>query len=195
MLPEPTAVTLKVIETLETLGIPYLIGGSFASAIHGVARMTADTDLVANMRLDQVDPFVRALKGAFYLDAEAMREAVRDRGSFNLIHLETMFKVDVFIMKQRPYDRAQFDRRERRVIAFDPERFAFIATAEDNILAKLEWYRLGNEVSERQWSDVQNVIKTQVGRLDLAYLRQWASAIGVADLLERALKEASSKPV
>jgi hypothetical protein len=195
MLPEPTAVTLKVIETLEALSIPYLIGGSFASAIHGVARMTADTDLVADIRLDQVDPLARALQGAFYLDAEMMREAVRHRRSFNLIHLDTMFKVDVFIVKERPYDRAQFDRRERRVIAVEPERLAFIATAEDNILAKLEWYRLGNEVSERQWSDVQNVIKTQAGRLDLAYLRQWASAIGVADLLERALKEASSRPV
>lgn len=195
MLSEPTAVTLIVTETLEALSIPYLIGGSFASAIHGVPRMTADVDLVADIRLDQVDPFVHALQSGFYLDADAMREAVRHRGSFSLIHLDTMFKVDVFILRERHFDRIQLQRRERRAIAFEPERFAFIATAEDNILAKLEWYRLGNDVSERQWSDVQNVLKTQAGALDLAYLRLWAGAIGVADLLERALKEASSKPL
>ena len=126
--------------------------------------------------------------------AEAIREAIRRRGSFNMIHLETMFKVDVFISKQRPYDRAQFDRRKRIVIAFEPERSVFVATAEDNILSKLEWYRLGNEASERQWSDIRNVIKTQASRLDVAYLRQWAPDIGVADLLERALTGAFTKP-
>jgi len=194
MLSEPIAVTLKVIEAFEALGIPYLIGGSFASAIHGVARMTADTDVIADMRPDRVEPLVSALEGTFYVDAEAIREAIRRRGSFNMIHLETMFKVDVFISKQRPYDRAQFDRRKRIVIAFEPERPVFVATAEDNILSKLEWYRLGNEASERQWSDIRNVIKTQASRLDVAYLRQWAPDIGVADLLERALTGAFTKP-
>jgi hypothetical protein len=190
MLTEPTAVVLKVIESLEFLGIPYLIGGSFASAIHGVARMTADVDLVAEMRLDQVEPFVDSLEDSFYVDAGAVREAILRRGSFNVIHLDTMFKVDVFISKERSYDRAQFDRREKTVIALDPERTAYVATGEDNILAKLEWYRLGNEISERQWADVTNVMKTQAGRLDLAYLRHWANVLGVADLLERALREA-----
>lgn len=192
MLTEPAAVTLKVTDTLEALDIRYLIGGSFASAIHGVARMTADVDLVVDLSRDQVDPLVRALEGEFYVDAEAIRDAVRRRQSFNLIHLATMFKVDVFVLKRRPFDEAQLERRVRHAISLDPERYAYVATAEDNILAKLEWYRMGGEASERQWNDVQNVIKTQVGRLDPGYLRQWAAALGVADLLERALKDASS---
>ena len=107
MLSEPTAVTLKVIEALDSLGIPYLIGGSFASAIHGIARMTADTDFVADIRLDQAEALAAALEGAFYLDLETIREAIRRRESFNMIHLQTMFKVDVFVVKQRPFDRVR----------------------------------------------------------------------------------------
>ena len=191
MLAEPTAVTLKVIDILEGFGIRYLIGGSFASSIHGVARMTADVDLVVDLSLNHVDPLVRALEGEFYVDAEAIRDAVRRRQSFNLIHLATMFKVDVFVLKRRPFDEAQFGRRQRHAISLDPERHAYVATAEDNILAKLEWYRMGGEASDRQWNDVQNVIKTQQGRLDLGYLRQWAAALRIADLVERALKDAS----
>jgi hypothetical protein len=192
MLSEPTAVTLTVIDVLDSLSIPYLIGGSFASAIHGIARMTANTDLIADIRLDQADALAAALGGAFYLDLETIREAIRRRGSFSMIHLQTMFKVDVFVVKQRPFDRAQMERRQRVAISQEPERFAYIATAEDNILAKLEWYRLGNETSERQWRDVQNVMKTQAERLDVPYLRQWAATLGLEDLLQRALGQASA---
>ena len=192
MLPEPTAVTLKVIDTLEAIGIPYLIGGSFASSIHGIARMTADVDLVADLNMEQVDRLVRALETEFYVDAEAIQDAIRRHESFNLVHLATMFKVDIFVLKRRPFDEAQFERRQLRAISADPECHAYIATAEDNILAKLEWYRMGGETSDRQWNDVQNVIKTQLGRLDVAYMRNWAAALGVPDLLERALNEASS---
>jgi hypothetical protein len=192
MLSESTSAILKAVESLETLTIPYLIGGSFASAIHGVARMTADVDVAVDMRLDQVEPFVTALQSSFYVDADAVREAIQRRGSFNMIHLETMFKVDIFISKQRPYDRAQFDRREKVIIALDPERTAYVATAEDNILAKLEWYRLGNEASERQWNDIKNVIRTQGNRLDATYLHHWAGVLGIEDLLDRVLMETSS---
>ena len=79
------------------------------------------------------------------------------------------------------------------VIATDPERTAYVATAEDTILAKLEWYRMGGGVSERQWRDVLGVMKVQADRLDLAYLRQWADQLNVSDLLERALTEAGIK--
>ena len=190
MLSEPVAVTLQVVDLLEALGVPYLIGGSFASAIHGVARMTMDTDLVADLRPDHVEPLAQALGGAFYLDAGSIRDAVRHRSSFSVIHLGTMFKVDIFILKQRPYDRVQLERRVKQIVSIDPERTAYVASAEDNILAKLEWYRLGHEVSERQWRDVLGMLSAQMGRLDLAYMKQWAVALGVADLLERALADA-----
>jgi len=188
---DPIAVTLLVIDALDALGVPYLIGGSLASAVHGVLRATMDTDLVADLRLEHAEPLARALGGTFYVDAESIREAVLHQRSFNVIHLETMFKVDVFVVKNRPFHHSQMERRMAQVIATDPDRTAYVATAEDTILAKLEWYRMGGDVSERQWRDVLGVMKVQADRLDLAYLRQWAAQLNVSDLIERALVEAA----
>ena len=190
MLTEPLAVTLLVIDALESLRVPYFIGGSLASAVHGVVRATMDVDIVADLRLEHVEPLVRILGDAFYADAEMMRAAVRRRRSFNLIHLETMFKVDVFVRKERPFDQAQFERRVLQTMTTDPERTAYVASAEDTILAKLEWYRMGGQTSDRQWRDVQDVLKVQEARLDLPYLRHWAAQLGLRDLMERALSEA-----
>jgi hypothetical protein len=187
---EPIAVTLLVIDAMDALGVPYLIGGSLASAVHGVLRATLDTDLVADLRLEHAEPLARALGGTFYVDAESIREAVLHQRSFNVIHLETMFKIDVFVVKKRPFHHSQMERRLAQVIATDPDRTAYVATAEDTILAKLEWYRLGGDVSEQQWRDVLGVMKVQADRLDLAYLRQWAAQLNISDLLERAIKEA-----
>jgi hypothetical protein len=192
MISEQIAVTLLVIDALEKLNVRYLIGGSLASALYGVPRATMDADLVADLRMENAEPLARALASAFYVDAEMIRDAVRQQRSFNVIHLETAFKVDIFVRKQRAFDESQLARRIKYVVATDPERTAFVASAEDTILAKLEWYRLGGETSERQWRDVLGIIKTQGERLDAAYLRYWAAQLGVADLLERILREANA---
>jgi len=190
MLPEPIAVMQLVIDVLDNLGVSYLVGGSFASSIYGTYRATADVDLVADLRFEHVTALVKALSGQFYLDEDSIRDAIRFRRSFSAIHLATSFKVDVFIPRPRPHSQMQFERRTKRIIWTDPECAVYLASAEDNLLAKLEWYRLGNEVSDRQWRDILGVIKTQGERLDFAYLRQWAAALNVADLLEKALLEA-----
>ncbi len=193
MLSEPVEVTLKVAGALEALGVPYLIGGSLASSIYGTYRATADSDLVADLKLESIDRLAEALRGEFYLDVDSMRDAIDHRSSFSLIHLKTMFKVDIFIPKQRPYSRIQLERRVKRPIATEPEQLAYVATAEDSLLTKLEWYRLGHEVSDQQWRDILGITKTQGDRLDLAYLRQWAAALNLADLLEKALAESWQK--
>jgi hypothetical protein len=192
VIPEPIAVTLLVIEVLEQLDVAYLVGGSLASTVHGELRTTLDSDLVAELHPEHIAPFVKALESAFYVDEGMIREAFDRRGSFNLIHLETMFKVDVFIPKPRAFDQEQIRRRVRQVVVAEPEIAIYVATAEDTIVAKLEWYRAGGYGSERQWRDVIGVIKVQAERLDTTYLRRWAVTLGVTELLERALAEAGA---
>ena len=183
-------VLLLVTTQLEALDVPYALGGSMASAALGIYRATNDADIIADLTEPHVDPLVRALEGAFYIDADAIREAIRHRSSTNLIHLESMFKVDLFIPKRRAFDRNQLARRVSQQVTSEPPRDVYIASAEDTVLAKLEWYRMGGEISDRQWNDILGVLKVQALDIDLAYLRQWAPQLGVADLLARALDDA-----
>jgi hypothetical protein len=187
---ESTRLTLLVTQTFERLGIRYAVGGSFASSLHGVMRSTLDVDIVADMRLEHIAPLVAALTPEFYADDEMMKDAIEHHSSFNLIHYETAFKVDVFIRKERAFDQAQLERRALAVIATDPEASLYITSPEDTILAKLEWYRMGGEVSDRQWRDILGVLKTRAAELDLPYLRRTAALLKVTDLLDRALGEA-----
>lgn len=187
MLSEPIHVTLTVVKVFDRLGIPYLIGGSLASAVFGIARATLDADLVADIRLEQIPDLVSSLESEFYIDAEMIRDAIINTGSFNLIHLETIFKVDVYILKQRPFDLNQMERRISQVIGNAPEEWAYFSTAEDIILAKLESYKAGREKSEHQWRDILGVLNLQGDRLDFQYLHNWAGRMGIQDLLRRVL--------
>lgn len=189
MLGDAVRITLLVTDVFEQMNIPYAIGGSFASSLYGVMRATMDVDIVADLRLEHIPQFVAVLSPIFYADDEMIREAIEHRSSFNLIHYETAFKVDVFIPKLRDFDRMQLERREVSIIATDPERCVFLTSAEDIILAKLEWYRMGDQVSDRQWRDILGVMKVQSGALDFDYLRRWARLLKVDDLLERARTE------
>jgi len=182
-------VTLLVTQTFERFGIPYAVGGSLASSVHGVMRSTIDVDIVADMRLEHVQPLVEALSKEFYADDEMIRGAIEHHSSFNLIHYETAFKVDVFVQKSRAFDQMQLERRRPSVIATDPEQSIYVTSPEDVILSKLESYRMGGEVSDRQWRDVLGVLKTREGDLDLDYMSKWAGELKVSDLLERALAE------
>jgi len=186
---EPIEVTLKVTQVLESLGIPYLIGGSLASALYGMVRTTQDSDIVAEMRIEHLQSFVSALQDDFYLDDAMIAEAIHRHSSFNIIHRDTMFKVDVFIPHPRPFLHSQLSRSQKQTFLFETEVSAKFASPEDTILAKLEWYRLGGELSERQWRDILGVLKTRAGTLDVSYLRKWADELEVNDLLERALTE------
>lgn len=188
---EATRITLLVTQTLEKIGIPYAIGGSLASSLHGVMRSTLDVDIVADMKMEHIPPLVAALSKEFYADDEMMRDAIEHHSSFNLIHYETAFKVDIFIRKSRAFDEMQLSRRRSSLIATDPDQSVYVTSPEDTILAKLEWYRMGGEVSDRQWRDILGVLKTRSGELELDYLRKWAMELKVSDLLERALKEST----
>lgn len=182
---------MPVTRLLEELGIPHFVGGSFASSAHGVARASLDVDVVADLAPTQVQAFVSGLQGAYYVDEARVRAAVEARRSFNLIHLATMFKIDVFVTRGRAFDRESLGRARREAFSADPKApHVLVASAEDTVLAKLEWFRKGGEVSERQWADVVGVLKLGGPNLDVGYLRRWAETLNVTDLLERALDEA-----
>ena len=189
---EPIEVTLVVTGIFERLGVPYLIGGSLASTLYGMVRTTQDSDVIAEMHLEHIEPFVSALEAEFYVDQEMITESIQHNSSFNIIHRDTMFKVDVFIPRPRPFLKSQLARARRQTFTLGKEVSAKFASPEDTILSKLEWYRLGGEASDRQWRDILGVLKTKTGDLDLDYLRQWAKELKVSDLLERALIQAAS---
>jgi hypothetical protein len=145
-------------------------------------RAVFAADILAELKHEHVSALKSRLAATFYLDEELILEAIEQRSSFNLIHLETMLKVDVFISKNRPYDQIRLGRAFK-----DDSRYI---TAEDSVLGKLEWYRAGDETSERQWNDILGLIRVQQDQLDLKYARRWAQEIGVLDLLEKAIGEA-----
>ena len=187
-LSEPLEVALIVAAVLDDLGVEHLVGGSVASSLHGIPRATQDVDFVADLRAPSVPGLVERLRGRFYVDADAIADAVARRASFNAVHLETMLKADVFVLRGDPFSREEM--RRRAAVRVDAGRELWVASAEDVTLHKLTWYRDGGEVSDRQWSDALGVLKVGGAAIDLAYLRRWAPELGVAELLERLLADA-----
>jgi len=183
-------VTRSVAAAFDAAGVRYFLGGSVASALYGEARSTRDVDLVAAMSPHHVEPFLGKLGEGFYADATAIYAAVAARRCFNVIQLETMVKVDIFVFKADPFGRSQFARRAARQLSPDDPVSIYVASAEDTVLAKLQWYREGGEMSDRQWNDVIGVLKVQGATLDRAYLEEWARELGLKDLLHRALDDA-----
>lgn len=181
-----TPVILLVIDVLERLDVPYFIGGSIASMMHGVVRTTLDADIIADIREDQVESFVNALADEFYLDSGSIHDAIRRRRCFNIIHLASMFKIDIFIPCWDAYLREEFQRCEQMALTQFPRQTVRVASVEDTILTKLVWYRLGGHVSERQWRDIIELCKIHHDHLDFAYLDQWALVLQVLELLHQA---------
>ncbi len=190
---EVVAALTPVVDAFTSLGIAYRIGGSVASSALGVPRSTLDADVVCDITEPLVDELVTKLEHDYYVDAEMIRDAIRRRSSFNVIHLSTMMKVDVFVKKGDAFSRESFERVVRKPLDVAADAIAFdLTTPEDIILRKLEWFELGQRMSERQWKDVVGVLAVQKGALDDVYLDRWAKELGVEDLLERARKEAAS---
>ena len=178
-----------VVEAMEQLAIPYHIGGSVASSLYGEFRPTQDVDLVADLQLAHVRSFFKLLDQDYYIDEDAVRDAIRRRSSFSLISNETFMKVDVFIPKSRAFDRDAVRGVKRQPLVKGGREFV-LASPENMVVNKLEWYEMGGRVSNRQWNDLLGILKRQGANLDLAYLDRWAAALEVGDLLERALREA-----
>jgi hypothetical protein len=186
----PTEILLQVATLLEALGVPYAVVGSMASSAWGFPRTTNDADLVAELQPFHIDVLVAALSADFYIDRAAVEQAVTRGRSFNAIHLESAFKVDVFVPQADGFGRQQIARRRREPLGPGPAAGVIcVATAEDVVLANLDWYRAAGSSSDRQWQDVTGILKVQGPALDLAYLRLWAARLSLTSFLDRALSE------
>ena len=187
------AAVTPVVEVLDRLGVAYYLGGSLVSSSYGLARSTLDADLVADLAQAHVEPLVESLRSDYYVDRRMISDAIARKSCFNVIHLPTMFKVDVFAVKAREYDRVAFTRIRRDTLTLGSAAAEFyLASPEDIVLSKLEWFRLGDEVSQRQWDDAVGVLKVQRHSLNTSYLTEWATELGIADLFERAWRESET---
>lgn len=185
----PARLLIRVAGLLDELGIAYHVGGSVASSWYGQPRSTADLDIVIEATAPQLAALATALRAEFYVSAEAMAEALTQHRSFNAIQLDGPFKVDFFIRGSRAFDREEFERARPQPLLPPESATIRIKSPEDLVLRKLEWFRLGGEVSEHQWQDVLGVLRAMRGRLDEAYLAHWARELAIHDLLARATEE------
>jgi hypothetical protein len=187
---DPFAAVLRLtVGVFDVIGIPWLIGGSIASSVHGEPRFTEDIDLAADVREEHIEALIARL-AEFHVPEQQLRHAVRSGSSFSLIHVASVQKVDVFVIGVEALGRSELARRQTIEVGSGVPLTLQVASPEDVVLQKLIWYRKGRGVSERQWRDVLGVLKVQAERLDLAYLRAWAARSEIEDLLDRALDEA-----
>jgi hypothetical protein len=188
--PQEIMVLADFVSILEQLGIAYTVGGSLASSVYGAVRFTQDADLTVEPFENNAQKLLQLLKPGYYVSKDAVSNALRQRSSFNVIHFETAFKIDVFVRKDTAFEKQLLTRRKLLKLSDSLEKSFSIVSPEDIILLKMLWYRDSNCSSERQWADVIGVLKVQAGKLDLRYLKEWAGILGVSELLEKALSEA-----
>jgi hypothetical protein len=163
----------RIVQILDEAGIPYMLTGSLASSYHGVPRSTADIDLVIAPKPGQIERLAELLpRDAYYLDEKTALEATRSRGQFNIIDFATGWKADLIILKARPFNRTEFERRKAAVVE---DVNMVIATAEDVLIAKLEWAKLGESL--RQVEDAAGILHVRGAELDFAYIAQWVDQL------------------
>lgn len=192
-LTDPIKIMSIVTTIFEKLGIRYFLVGSVASSVYGIPRATNDVDIVAEICVFHIPHLVKSFTEDFYIDGDMIQDAISNKSSFNIIHLDSMTKVDVFILKETDFALMEMERRKRQIIDEDPEISIYISSPEDVILEKLSWYKLGGMVSDKQWQDIEGVIKVQSPNLDMSYLNYWAKKLKLFDLLEKIFKETNEK--
>ena len=190
---DPLLIAIRdFVHAVEALGIEYYIGGSVASTAYSDARTTRDVDFVLLIKPNGLDALLERLEPGFYVDRVAVERAVVTGDCFNALSKESVFQVDVFTPNPSPWVDSQFGRKQRHRIG--PTGLeVYLCSPEDSVLSKLDWYRLGNEVSQQQWRDVIGVLRVQSLNLDRDYLARWARELGVVDLLDRALKQVQNE--
>lgn len=188
---DPIDVVVSVAEVLDLLDVPYALGGSLAASFFGEPRATADVDVAISIDPATGEDLLARAAAEFYVPLEAARRAIRSGGSFNLVRLADAMKVDLFVLGDGILDRRQIERRVRIALPGGAATL-WVTSPEDQVLRKLDWFRLGGSVSDRQWRDVLGILRIRGGAIDEDYLRSTATATatGLAELVERAISAA-----
>lgn len=187
--PQELKILADFAEILDKLQISYAIGGSIASSIYGQVRFTQDADITVEPFDDHAEKFYQDIKSDFYISKTAMYQALKDKTGFNLIHLSSAFKIDIFIRKDTNYQKQLLSRRKLIKLQDSHQNPVSVVSPEDIILLKLQWYKQADCSSERQWNDVLGVIKIRKKEIDIEYLRKWSCILGINELLQNALKQ------
>lgn len=188
MIVQPLDHVVAIGDVFDALSIPWVLGGSMAGSLHGEPRSTNDVDIAIQLDPNGVPALIEALGDRYYVPAHALAEAARTHDSANLLEFESGFKIDLFFLGDDPLDRWQLERREEIEIT-GLRRTIWVTSAHDLILRKLWWFRLGGEVSDRQWRDITTILRVQLPHLELTGLAKDAAAVGLDALLHRALEE------
>ncbi len=189
---EAEEVVERLADLLDRLGIRYAVGGSIASSLYGTVRFTRDADITVAPFAPVADKLFESLREEFYISRQAMEEALSSHRSFNIIHFETSFKVDIFVQGSDELERRLLERSRDLRLSNRSGRGIFVVSPEDIILLKLRWFRETGGTSERQWSDVLGVLAVQGELLDFDYLKDAARKLGLEELLDRAMAEAQT---
>jgi hypothetical protein len=172
----------RLISVLKESGVPYMLSGSLASAFYGIPRSTQDIDIVVQLDLARLRALLRSLpEEQYYVSEPAAVDALRRQGQFNIIDMETGWKVDLIVCKRRPFSRTEFERRRSEDVLGVA---LMICSPEDSILSKLEWAKRSGG-SERQLRDVSGVWQIRRAELEKDYIDRWALELGVEDLWQR----------
>jgi hypothetical protein len=169
-----------VIGALDDAPIPYMLVGSFASTIHGAPRTTHDIDLVIDPTPESLTAFVRSIQSPTVYAGPDPQDALDRRDQFNVIDTDSGWKIDLMIKKDRAFSRSEFARRTEATLLGIP---VWVATAEDTVLAKLEWAAMSG--SDRQVLDAAAVLDVHRASIDDVYLDHWAGVLGLGSLLDR----------
>jgi hypothetical protein len=180
----PVAIAMEVIKHFEDLGVEYMLVGSVASSLRGIARSTLDIDLLARLDQTQAQGLIERVQSDFYVSTPAVTEALQRKSMFNLVQFASGFKIDVYVLGGKPFEQAEFARRQP---ISSEGQILWVATPEDLIISKLDWYRLGGRISERQWRDVLGLVQLHQSALDRPYLELWLARLDLLELWSRVL--------
>lgn len=176
---EEIEVLKQVCKNLENADLPYMLTGSFAGNFYAVPRMTRDIDIVIEIFQSDCEKIYQVFKNDFYIDKDAISDAIKQHGMFNIIHNESVFKVDFIIRKDSEYRRTEFQRKQRA--KFD-ENEIWIVSPEDLIISKLYWAK--DSFSEMQIKDVKNLQNSLVN-LDTDYIKKWVHILELKSIYQQ----------